>query len=759
MDIESRVKTLCDASPDLDSALVRDFVVRMDPEYFEHFPLQDNVTHLQLAKELTPEQPCAVKILKDKAGMYELAIVAYDYFSEFATLCGILSAFGLDIREAFIYTYTDQQSDTAPKKHPSRSPIPSTWRRPRPLRPVRLSRKKVVDVFRAGMMQGCSFGPKEQRHFVEELTTMLRLLDNRKFREVRNQVNRRLMETLGKLKTRPVELLHPVEIRFTNNQTSADTIMEIHSPDTPGFLYAFANALTMRGIYIAKATVENIGTAAHDRFYVRGRHGKKIEDQQEQQELIAAAALIKEFTHYLASAPDPAKALEHFDLLLDQLLKESENSSELSLLTQKPLLPHLARLFGTSDFLWEDFLRRQHANLLPVLEEYREHPLRRPKAELAQELRSLLAQARTPETRRQRLNEIKDRELFRIDMKHLLENTDHPAFSRALTDLAEVILDQVLQEAQATLEGRSSRSRPIPRQRGSFTICGMGKLGGRELGYASDIEVLFVYDGKDKGTKASPTITSEYGERLVQEILRWIEAKQEGIFHLDPRLRPHGEKGLLASSLEEIQQYYSSEGMAAPFERQALIKLRYVAGDESLGRLVEAHRDAFVYSGEPWPLETALHLRQRQIKELVEPGTINVKYSPGGLIDAEYAVQYLQIMHGRHSTSLRTSNTIEALAALEKTNVIPKSEAVALREDYLFLRRLIDALRIVRGNAKDLVLPPPDSDGMIFLARRLGLITGNWRAGAATLTKEITRHMARLHQFFKTRFGGGTDGS
>ncbi|MBI5854175.1 MAG: glutamate-ammonia-ligase adenylyltransferase, partial [Nitrospirae bacterium] len=197
-------------------------------------------------------------------------------------------------------------------------------------------------------------------------------------------------------------------------------------------------------------------------------------------------------------------------------------------------------------------------------------------------------------------------------------------------------------------------------------------------------------------------------------------------------------------------------GLAAPFERQALIKLRLVSGDRTLGTQVEAHRDAFVYSGEPWDLSTALQLRGQQVKELVEPGQVNVKYSRGGLIDVEYAVQYLQIMHGHRFPGLRTPNTLAALSALEETRLLPADEAAALRQAYLFLRSVIDALRIVRGHAKDLVLPSEDSDAFIFLARRLGYAAVHWKDAARKFQADITWHMQWTKQLFDGKFGHGT---
>ena len=506
-------------------------------------------------------------------------------------------------------------------------------------------------------------------------------------------------------------------------------------------------------MYVRKARFQQAGTEVHDRFFVRGRHGGKIEDPADQEELRLTATLIKQFTHFLTWAPDPAKALDYFDRFLDQLLEEGRDGRTLEFLKEKKTLATLARLLGTSDFLWEDFLRRQHSNLLPMLDTYHRTPLIRPKADMTRDLRKRISSARSDEQRRRVINQYKDEEMFRIDMKHLLDPASTlPAFSTALTELAEVVLDQAIRDCQIKLSHlhgapRLADGRPCP-----FAVFGMGKFGGRELGYASDIEVLFVYGGGGQANGRSPLENSEYFQRLAQEILQWIEAKQEGIFRLDVRLRPHGGKGLLANALDEMTRYYSPRGLAAPFERQAMIKLRHVSGDETLGEQVEAHRDAYVYSHSPWDVEVALELRRRQIKELVEPGTINAKYSSGGLIDLEYGVQYLQLMHGFAAPSLRIPNTLAALAALGKNGPLSGEEAAGLRESYLFFRTLIDGLRIVRGNAKDLVLPPHHSEASVFLARRIGYTTETWEESAKKLEADIERHMARTRDFFTSRF-------
>ena len=641
MDRNLQLTELQAQCPEVDLVIIQDFVFRMDPEYFQHFSLRETVAHLRLVNELSTHNPCTVSIQKRKKGNYDIAIVAYDYFAEFAIFCGVLGSFGIEIQEAFISTYGESLPSTSPERRKSPRAGESAWQRPRPLRPPALARKKIVDVFRVQLLEGFHLGPHEQRQLSENLLAIARLLDKGELQAARRQVNRSLIETLGRIKLQPAGLSPLIDILFENNTDWDYTIIDIRSKASTAFLFNFVYALTMRGIYIARATVDVMEEGlVRNRFYVRGRDRKPIIHQKELQHIRITAALVQKFTHYWSTSPDPAKAMEYFYLFLDDLLMKDPDAFEL--FDAFCLLPDFARVFGSSDLLWEEFLRRRQVNFLEFLETLPQEGLISTKSELTKKLQNTLGKTRGDEARRTRLNQFKDEELFRIDVKQLLEKAPVSDFSQALTNVAEVILEQALAEAKRVVH-RSHKppslenGEPCP-----LTICGLGKLGGREMGYASDIEILFVYDigsGSSSGKKIDPT---DYFERLAQEVLHWIESKQEGIFHIDTRLRPHGEKGLLANSLEEIRHYYRPNGLAAPFERQTLIKLRSVAGDADLGKRVEAHRDAFVYSEEPWPLETALHLRERQSKELVPSGKIHVKYSSGGLIDIEYTAQYLQ---------------------------------------------------------------------------------------------------------------------
>jgi glutamate-ammonia-ligase adenylyltransferase len=525
--------------------------------------------------------------------------------------------------------------------------------------------------------------------------------------------------------------------------------MEVRGRDTPGFLYALATALAVRDIYVQEVEIASVGAEARDRFLIATRDGRKIDDPTQLATLRAGVALLKQFTHVLPQAPDPALALRSFSQLVDKLL--ASPTGGLDLAASPDGLRELARLFGASTFLWEDFLRLQAEHLLPVLDTWRRRPLRA-REELVAAFEARLAARPSFEERRRELNALKDEEMLLADMRHLLDpEVGLVAFSRAITDLAEAAVEAALGaclEEVARVHGapRDARGEPC-----RLAALGLGKFGGREMGYASDIELVFVY-GSPGRTGKTDVDAGVFFEDVVRELTGFIAARQEGIFHVDLRLRPHGAKGPLATPLATVRDYYRPGGGAAPFERQALLKLRRVAGDARLGAEVERVRDGFVWGDEPWDRGDALHLRERQCRELVPLGRFNVKYSPGALVEVEYAVQYLQIEHGRSDPRLRTPSTLEGLDRLRSAGILEAGDEDRLRSAYLFWRAVADALRMVRGNARDLLLPEGGKEEVRFLARRLGYAGPDWAAAADTFLADVARHRADVSRFFTERF-------
>ena len=714
------------------------FLGRMDDEYLVEFSPTAISQHTQMVSRLGGEKPVTLSLVPEGSQLFTVTVVAFDYFAALSTITGILTSFGFDIQDAKAYTFEDRRK--APRDQRSqRKSVPHL-------------KKQIVDVFLVRYQEITPIDTSLQEQIEETLTFAFRLLDQNKLYEARAMVNRRLTEGLSKMAHAPLDLVARIEVTFDNTRSERWTVMNVHSKNSFAFLYALLNALSLRGIYIHGMRTSSRGNKIHDTLLVSTRQGLKIETAYEQEAVRSAATLIKRFTQYLPSAPDPAKAMEHFDRFLDKLFDEgtSGQTSALLSLSRKDSLDFLARLFGASDFLWEDFLRMRFEVLLPVLEDFHHTGRMRSKADLESELTEWMAEPATLEGRRDRLNLWKDRETFRIDVRHLLEPQGVLSrFSNSLSNLAEVLLDRAYIECHEVMTTVYGVPCLDTGETCAFTICGLGKFGGRELGYASDLEVLFLYEGEGKTAGAEPLDNAEYFDQLAKSIMDFIRSRTEGIFHFDTRLRPFGGGAArLATSFDEFCAYYSATGDAEPFERQALIKLRWVAGNEPLGSAAEQHRHRFVYSGEPWDFTTARDLRKRQKRELVAPNEFNVKISAGGLIDIEYAVQYLQIIHGTSHEELRTPSTQAALEVLGRLGIISRTNERECREAYIFLRALSDALRIVRGNAKDLILPERDTEEYAFLARRLGYLEVDWKFAAQRLHDEIEKHRNIAHAFF-----------
>ena len=395
---------------------------------------------------------------------------------------------------------------------------------------------------------------------------------------------------------------------------------------------------------------------------------------------------------------------------------------------QKPeVLQALAHVLGVSDFLWDDFLRMQYTNLFPVVTDVDALETAKTREQLQDELAEDLAQVHSgPQAPSENapwielLTAWRDREMFRIDMRHILGHThEFWDFAAELTDLAEVVTNttfHLCHEDLRLMYGSPLKEDGSPCQ---MSVVALGKFGGYELGFASDIELMFIYEGDGRTTDARGTTTAEFFEKLVEFFVSAMRARREGIFQVDLQLRPYGKAGTLSVSLDSFRRYYAPGGPAWAYERQALVKLRRVAGDELLGTKIAGLRDEFVYTGESYDVTAMRAMRERQVRHLVSGGTLNLKYSQGGLVDVEYLVQGLQITHGRDLPELRQTNTREAMAALAEAGILSTEDYTRLRKAHTFLRWLIDALRVVRGNAKDVTIPAQNSEEYAYLARRM----------------------------------------
>ncbi|MGC9349371.1 MAG: glutamine synthetase adenylyltransferase [Anaerolineae bacterium] len=679
---------------------------RMDASYAAVFTPEEIRHHATAASRLNRYHLIEVKAIPQDEARWSVTIVGYDYPGELSLICGLLFVYGFSIEDGHVFTYepTEEEDRRASHSH---------------------GRRKIVDTFTVREVEKQADATTWQA-YEDELSSLLEMMQRGEAREARGTLAKRAASAFQE-QSEIEPTLYPVEITIDNATSRHYTILHISAPDTLGFLYELTNALAYTHIYIARMNVESVGNRAQDTLYVTDANGRKITSEDKQRELRAATVLIKHFTHLLPRTPDPETALLHFREFISQLFRQPDWPDELATLENPEVLNALARLLGVSEFLWDDFLRMQHANLFPVVRDMDALETKKTRPELQEELEAELAVVHArpeppiPEAPwRKTLNDFKDREMFRIDMRHILGHTkEFWDFSEELTSLAEVVVNAAYHLCHEDLRAQFGTPLQEDGAVSEMSVCALGKCGGRELGFASDIELMFIYSGNGETTGPEVITTAEFYETVVQQFLQAIRAKREGIFEIDLQLRPYGKSGSMAVSLEAFRRYFAPDGPAWAYERQALVKLRPIAGNIGLGEEIVKLRDQYVYHGQPFDVTAMRAMRERQIRHLVTGGTFNAKYSPGGLVDVEYLVQALQITHGGSRPALRLTNIRRAMAALAAAGVLSDGDYTQLHKAHTFLRWLIDGLRMVRGNARDLTVPPVDGEAFAFLAKRM----------------------------------------
>lgn len=711
---------------------------RMAPSYAERFRPDEISRHAALAGQLSQTNLVQVdaRLLPDD--YWQVTIVAYDFPGELSLICGLMFVYGLNILAGDAFTYE-----------------PVTAGGPRPSREE--TRRKIVDVFTVLPMSGRKVKSDLWARYAEDLADFLRMVRGGARHEAQGELAIRVATGLQKSGLRNTSLsktLYPIEIQIDNETSDQYTVMRINSLDTFGFLYEFTNALTLNHVYIARVSVDSIGNRVQDTLFVTDEAGRKITDPNRQRELRTATVLIKHFSHLLPLSPNPESALLHFGEFIGELLKRPNWPDELSSLGRPEVLDALARLLGVSDFLWDDFLRMQHTNLFPVVKDVDALSTSKSRVQLQAELEAVLRRVRNgpqlPSDQApwiEALNAFKDREMFRIDMRHILGHThEFWEFAAELTDLTEVTVNSVFHLCHEDL--RLAYGSPCLEngQISQMTVEALGKFGGCEMGFASDIELMFIYSGNGRTSGSNSITTTEFYEKLVQNFVSAVRARREGIFQIDLQLRPYGNAGSLSVSLDAFRRYFAPGGPAWAYERQALVRLRPVAGDPGLGQLVARLRDEYVYTGEAFDINAMRAMRERQVRHLVKGGTFNPKFSPGGLVDVEYLVQGLQITHGRDLPAVRQTNSRRAMAALAQTGILSAEDYSRLRKAHTFLRWLIDSLRVVRGNAKDVTMPREGTEEFAFLARRMtfGETPARLHSELMRYTEDVRELNARL---------------
>jgi glutamate-ammonia-ligase adenylyltransferase len=271
-----------------------------------------------------------------------------------------------------------------------------------------------------------------------------------------------------------------------------------------------------------------------------------------------------------------------------------------------------------------------------------------------------------------------------------------------------------------------------------LAVVAMGKCGGRELNYVSDVDVVFVADNDDDLATAT---------RLASTMMR---IAGEACFEVDAALRPEGKAGALVRTLDGHISYY--QRWARTWEFQALLKARPVAGDEEVGRrYLEALAPMVWTAAGRENFVADVQAMRRRVEDHVPKGLAEreLKLGRGGLRDVEFAVQLLQLVHGRSDEALRSPTTMAALAALGSGGYVGRADAAGLAESYRFLRTLEHRLQLQRLRRTHTFPADDDRLGLRWLARAAGLYPDGRRAAADVLLAEFRRHgnrVRRLHE-------------
>ena len=346
------------------------------------------------------------------------------------------------------------------------------------------------------------------------------------------------------------------------------------------------------------------------------------------------------------------------------------------------------------------------------------------------------------------LRRIKEAEELRIGVRYLIKEADLAGTLEDLSNLADIFLETVYRIACEKLENKQGN-----RNLRNFCIIGMGKLGGRELNFGSDLDVLLVYDEGE--SESPPEGFTAYYTALSQLIYKLTsEMTSAGYaYKIDTELRPEGDAGMLVLSIEGYEKYFQTR--ARIWEQQSLLRARFVAGNAEVGKNFIELSQKFAYQNkfEYGVLIEISRLRERMEQELAKEATKgkNVKLGFGGIADIEFAVQILQLMHGNKFTRLRQTNTLVALKNFVALGLVDQKMAEELQGSYLFLRNLECALRISRQTSTNTL--PKENKELAPVARLLGYEGEDARTLADTLLVDYDIHTQRVRKLYRKTIG------
>ena len=374
--------------------------------------------------------------------------------------------------------------------------------------------------------------------------------------------------------------------------------------------------------------------------------------------------------------------------------------------------------------------------------------------DLAERLERRLVDATDEERLAIALRQFRRREMVRIAWRDLAGLAGLTETLGDLTDLADVAVNAALHRLHAWQSQRYGEPRSADGQPQRLVVLGMGKLGGRELNFSSDIDLILTYpqQGETDGSRAISN--EEFFRRLGQRLSKVLaEITAEGfVFRVDLRLRPFGDAGPVALSFAAFEDYYQHHGR--DWERYAMIKARVIAGDQEAGEQLLAELRPFVYRRylDYHAFEALRDMKAMIAQEVERKGMQrNIKLGPGGIREIEFIGQAFQLIYGGREPALRERGILQVLDTLAASGRLPETAVHSLQSAYEFLRRVENRLQAWSDRqTHDL---PDDELAKVRLAFAMGY------PGWGAFTLELARHVEAVTQQFTLVFGGADESS
>ncbi len=446
-----------------------------------------------------------------------------------------------------------------------------------------------------------------------------------------------------------------------------------------------------------------------------------------------AAAPVTLLVHGALATPDPDSALNH----LEQFLSSCETPAIVARELQSDAAARelLLSICGFSHFLSSVLIRQPDVFPWLINAEILHTP--RTLGDYRREVREALAVAGAGDAARDALARLRKREMLRIGARDMLRLADVEETTREISELAQALVAGAADCAWADLVARYGEPTTEPGPPGSppphacgMCVLGMGKLGGRELNFSSDIDLIFVYDEEGQttarlpdGRKGASQTNHAFFTKMGEAIVRFLSSRgPEGVmFRVDMRLRPEGKAGPLARSLDSFLHYLRQQ--ARDWERLAYLKARVLAGPSTLAERIYRFTQEFVFSD----VDPAQIVREVQnLKTLIDREVLNsdqyhreVKRGYGGIREIEFVISAMQIIYGRRHRALRARNFFVAVERLREVQLMPPADADFYLEAYAFLRLVEHRLQMAEEAQTHTI--PEEPGALERLARRCHL--------------------------------------